>query len=195
MEFPHFGPLIVKKCLERDRYRLTDGHGRPLGKHDVFHVRRLKRMPALSREAIIDAGQQYEVERIVAHHYNKARDCREYRLRYSHYSAADDSWEPASSLNGPALDMLDEYLAKRGLPGRMAEVPADEPPPPGGATASLPVPVPAPPPPAFPSPGDKPSLPSPAARDQLVEDSKAARDKRRARRAAGREARLGIAIG
>jgi hypothetical protein len=184
MEFPHFGPFIVKECLERDRYRLTDAHGWPLGKHDVFHVRRLKRMPALSREAIIDAGQQYEVEKIVAHRYSRARGCREYRLRYSHYSAADDSWEPASPLNGPALDMLDEYLTKHGLSGRAAEDPPAEPSPTGNAT---------PPPP--PSPGDGAPPSSPVARDQPVAHSKAARDERRARRAADREVRLGATGG
>jgi hypothetical protein len=55
MEFPHFGPFVVVEVLERDRYRLTDPHGRALGKHDVFHGRRLKRMPALSRDVIIDS--------------------------------------------------------------------------------------------------------------------------------------------
>eukprot|EP00962_Isochrysis_galbana_P005256 scaffold1438_cov126-Isochrysis_galbana.AAC.11 len=67
MEFPHFGPFIVAEVLERDRYRLSDAHGRPLNKHDVFHVRRLRRMPHLARDAIIDAGLQFEVEKIVSH--------------------------------------------------------------------------------------------------------------------------------
>jgi hypothetical protein len=77
----------------------------------VFSVKRLKRMPALSRETITDAGVQYEVAKIVAHRFNRARGCREFRLRYSDYRPAEDTWEPASSLNGPALDMLDELLA------------------------------------------------------------------------------------
>jgi hypothetical protein len=51
-------------------------HGRPLGKHDVFSVKRLKRMLALSRETIINAGVQYEVEKIVAHRFSRARGCR-----------------------------------------------------------------------------------------------------------------------
>ena len=180
MEFPHFGPFIVKECLERDRYRLVDPHGRrlPNGMHDEVHVRRLKRMPALSREAIIDAGLQYEVEKIVDHRYSKQRGCREFRLRYSHYEPSDDTWEPASSLNGPALDMLDEYLAKRGLSRRVSSEGGVEPPPP---------PAIEPAPPAEPAP----ALAPPPAPEPYGLDHIAARDERRERRAAEREARLG----
>jgi hypothetical protein len=101
---------------ERYRYRLTDPHGRLLGKQAVFSVKRLKRMPALSREAIIDAGLSYEVEKNIPHRYNRATSRRPFRLHYSHLGPDADTWEPASSLNGPALDILDEYLAKRKLP-------------------------------------------------------------------------------
>jgi hypothetical protein len=187
MEFPYFGPFIVKECLERNRYRLTDPHGRLLGKHDVFSVRRLKRMPALSREAIIDAGLLYEVEKIIEHRYDRATSRRLFRLRYSHFGPDADTWEPASSLNGPALDMLDEYLARRKLPPRTGGPDADQPPAPEGEAPRVPEPASHPAPTPV-EPGRPPSPPLPSSEP----DHKAARDARRERRAADREAARGV---
>jgi hypothetical protein len=184
MEFPYFGPFVVKECLERVRYRLADLHGRPLGKHDVISVKRLKRMPALSRDTIIDVGVQYEVEKIVAHRFRRARGCREFRLRYSD-SPAEDTWEPASSLNGPALDMLDEYLAKHGLPPLAPDGLNAESSPATGRERFPARPA------AAPATSDEAAEPPALDAVETAESEvKAARDARRERRAAIRQAAL-----
>jgi hypothetical protein len=99
-------------------------------------------------------GQQYEVEKIIAHRRRAGR--LEYRLRYSHYGAEDDTWEPASSLNDAARNLLDSYHLRRGLgaiappsdasPGdALVPLATSGVPPEGGAAAPAPS-SPAPPP-------------------------------------------------
>jgi hypothetical protein len=120
----------------------------------------------------MDAGLQYEVEKIVSHRYNRALRRHEYRLRYSHYDNTDDTWELASSLYGPAFGLLEQYLAKRGL-SRPPDGGDSEPSPPAATPTTAPTDT-------GPSGASSASEPDPGE----------ARAARRDRRAADRDERL-----
>jgi hypothetical protein len=77
--------------------------------HPVINIEHLKRYhesPEVFGErnqldpprSFLDATEEFEVEAIVGHRYNKAKRRREYRVRWMGYDPTDDSWQTCYDL-------------------------------------------------------------------------------------------------
>jgi hypothetical protein len=109
MHMPYVGPFKIAEVLERDRYRLVGRQGAKHLHHE-FHVSRLKLWPEGADEEDIYLDEDYfDVDSVVDHRKTKAGVI-EYRVRWTGYTAADDSWMPLSDMNAACARAALDYM-------------------------------------------------------------------------------------
>ena len=95
MDMPYVGPYrVLQGPDERDRYVLSDLHGRRI--HSEFHVSKLRHWPIDN-----DLNEEYYIVDSIVDAKGQG-DERRYRVRWRGWSAKHDTWEPLYNLNEPS---------------------------------------------------------------------------------------------
>ena len=80
--------------------------------HIVFHVSYLSPFRETTEHRtnfiepppdIIDGEPEWEVEQVIGRRYYGRKKEKQYRIRWKGYSAAHDTWEPATNIHAPEL--------------------------------------------------------------------------------------------
>lgn len=119
----YIGPFEVMERMGENTYQLRMDDRYP-GSHivNIEHLRKYEaspedlgertKLPETRKEK--DPAEEYEVEKIVAHRYNRATGAVEFLLRWHGYSPLYDSWATLRDLaNAP--NILREYRHKEGI--------------------------------------------------------------------------------
>jgi hypothetical protein len=92
------GPFEVEEVLSHDNYKLKLPERMRI--HPIFHISLLDRTPNPATEEDISAyEEEYQVEKIINQRTRKGLT--EYRVRWTNYDEADDTWEPVTNLHCP----------------------------------------------------------------------------------------------
>jgi RNase H-like domain found in reverse transcriptase/Reverse transcriptase (RNA-dependent DNA polymerase)/Integrase zinc binding domain/Chromo (CHRromatin Organisation MOdifier) domain/Retroviral aspartyl protease len=127
----YIGPLDVIAVPSAVTVRLALPPGVHRSTHDIFHVDRLKKYQPASPEQfptrvqdhrpgpyVVDGVDMYEVEDILAERriqrrdHGRRRTITQYLVKWSGYSTAEATWEPAEALRN-APDVLRRYKERR----------------------------------------------------------------------------------
>ena len=80
--------------------------------------------PTLPDLRELSVEEEYEVEKIVGHRYNKARRRKEYLVRWKGYGPEHDTFKPETMLRN-AFSRIREYKAKEGQDGQVTMASGD----------------------------------------------------------------------
>ena len=126
MRMPYVGPFKIVNVLDRDRYEVV---GRRSAKkdHHEFHVSRLKLWPeGADEEEVYLSDEYFDVEEVVDAKVQGGETV--YRVRWTGYSAAEDSWLAFHDMNGPCARAAMEFIEKRSWERMPPPVPPAQPP-------------------------------------------------------------------
>ena len=112
---PLYGPFQITKALSHVAYQLQLPPSWKI--HNVFHASYISPFRKTTEHGrnfiepppdIIDGEPEWEVERIIGRWYHGQKKEEQYRVHWKGYSAAHDTWEPATNIHAPEL--MEQFL-------------------------------------------------------------------------------------
>ncbi|KAJ3473840.1 hypothetical protein NLI96_g12795 [Meripilus lineatus] len=117
------GPFKIQQRINENTYRVRLGDNYP--GNPVFNIQHLRRYIQSPREfgdraalpelrALKPAREEYEVESIIGHKYDKKKRSTVYLIRWVGFGPSHDSWQTTRDLRN-APELLNEYRKRVGL--------------------------------------------------------------------------------